>query len=213
MVIELEPRSSRGIWSRTLLPTEKNYFVPEKECFAVVWAQQTMRLYLQGERFILHLDQVLLQWLTGTTEPSGQLMRWKLRLSKITFDTEYKKENLNIQAYALFRLKSLRHTTVALDKDIPTYPDEAKLTQEQITLMSNSDVSDRVLLSHGDSQSPPLVPTTIDVLLRKQQADHFCRDLIAMLQNGEDMSFSQSENSILICLAYCDEQADVPKAL
>lgn len=65
----------------------------------------------------------------GITDTSGEVMRWIPRLREFTFDIKYKKGNHNTEAYALSRLQSLGHTTVALDDDITAYPDDASLTQ------------------------------------------------------------------------------------
>ena len=79
-----------GFWSRTLQAAELNYGTPEKECLAVVWALGTLRPYLQGEAFIVHSDQASLRWLMEISEPSGRLMRWRLRLSEFDFVVKYK---------------------------------------------------------------------------------------------------------------------------
>ena len=114
-------RKPIGFSSRSLHPAEKNYSTPAKECLAVVWALHTLRPYLQGEKFTVHSDQASLRWLLTITEPSGRLMRWRLRLSEIDFQILYKKGKLNTQADALSRLTTLRETTSDLDEDIPCF--------------------------------------------------------------------------------------------
>lgn len=109
--------------------------------------------------------------------------------------------NLNTQANALSRLQSLGPTTVALSGDIPTYSDDATLTQKQADLASESDVSDYLLIVHGDLQDPPLVLIAIGKMVQAQQADHFCSALVARLQKGKNMSFSQNKDCILFRLS------------
>ena len=75
-------RKSIGFWSRSLLPAEKNYSTPEKECLAIVWELQTLRPYLQSGNFVVNTDHSALRWPLTIREPSGRLMRWRLRLSE-----------------------------------------------------------------------------------------------------------------------------------
>lgn len=79
--------------------------------------------------------------------------------------------------------------------------------------MSDSDASDHFLIAHGDLQGLVLLPITIDEILRGQQADYFCRALIARLQNGKKMFFSKNEDGIFFRLAYGVKQVVASKAL
>lgn len=48
---------------RSFQQAEKNYWVSEKECFAVVWALTVLRFYLQGIHFTVHTYHCCLRWL------------------------------------------------------------------------------------------------------------------------------------------------------
>ena len=81
-------RKPIGFWSRSLNAHEKNYGTPEKECLAIVWAIQTLRPYLQNQHFVVNSDQGSLRWLMNIDDPSGRLMRWRLRLGEFDFDVQ-----------------------------------------------------------------------------------------------------------------------------
>ena len=100
-------RHPLGYWSRGLNSHEKNYTVTEKECLAVVWAVTTLRPYLQFVTFSIYTDHAPLRWLMNISDPSGRLIRWRLRLSEFDFIIEYKRGNLNTQADAVSRLRTL----------------------------------------------------------------------------------------------------------
>ena len=55
------------------------------------------------------------------TDPSGRLMRWRLRLSEFDFQVEYKKGKANTQADALSRLRTNGETSHIEDDEIPCY--------------------------------------------------------------------------------------------
>ena len=97
-------RKPIGFFSRTLAPAERNYSVSEKDFLAVIWAVQTLRPYFYGEHFIVHTDHASLRWLINVTDPSGRLIRWRLRLSEFDFKIKYKIGKANSQADALSRL-------------------------------------------------------------------------------------------------------------
>ena len=123
-LFQVHPSGERkpiGFWSRSLLFAEKNYSTPEKKCLPVVWALQTLRPYLQGEKFTVHSGQTSLHWLLTIGEPSGRLMRCRLRLSEFDFQILYKKGKLNTQADALSRLTTLGETTSDLDEDVTCF--------------------------------------------------------------------------------------------
>ena len=79
-----------GYWSKTLTDCERNYSTTERECFSVVWAVTTLRLYIEGLKFTIRTDHDALRWLTTLTDSSGRLMRWRLRLSESDFTITYR---------------------------------------------------------------------------------------------------------------------------
>ena len=115
-------RQALGYWSRTLQAAEKNYYTPEKECLAVVWACGVLRPYLQGGKYVVHTDQAPLRWLRTTTEETGRLMRWRLHLSEFDFTVKYKKGTRKSVADCLSTRGS---TTDEVHDDIPCFALEA----------------------------------------------------------------------------------------
>ena len=93
-----------GYWSRTLKPAERNYSATERECLALFFALQTLRPYLLYERFTAYTDHNALRWLLNVSEPSGRLIRWRIRLSEFDFDVRYKKGICNQMDDALSRI-------------------------------------------------------------------------------------------------------------
>ena len=49
-----------------------------------------LRHFLDGHRFLIRTDHQALRWIYSTTDASGRLMRWRLRLSEYTFDMQFK---------------------------------------------------------------------------------------------------------------------------
>jgi len=92
-LLQEQPDGTRlpvGYWIRGLSPAEKSYSTTERECLGVVWSVLKLRHFLDGHRCLIRTDQQALSWIYSTTDLSGRLMRWRLRLSEYTFDMQYK---------------------------------------------------------------------------------------------------------------------------
>ena len=122
-------RKPIGYWSRTLNDAERNYSASERECLAVVWALKTLRPYLLYEEFIVHTDHAALRWLLTIQEPSGRLVRWRLRLAEFNFQVMYKKGKENQQADALSRLRTLAETIQDDWDEIPSFMMEEEINE------------------------------------------------------------------------------------
>ncbi|CAN8065809.1 unnamed protein product [Agarophyton chilense] len=185
-------RSPVGYWSRSLNVHEKNHSVSEKECLAVVWALQTFRPYLMGDHSTVFTDHASLRWLLSILEPSGGLMRWRLRLAEFGFDVQYGKGSCNTQADALSRLVTTGEALPVKDDEIPCYAvngDDATIEGEERDTDSSYSGSelDDILLSEDSEKPLPgnFVPSTPEEMTREQFADPSCAKVRAQLNGVE----------------------------
>ena len=75
--------------SRKMLPRECNYAIIEKECLAIKWSIEALRVYLLGKKFRLQTDYNPLKWLGKMKDHKGRLSRWSLSLQPYSFDIEH----------------------------------------------------------------------------------------------------------------------------
>ena len=78
-----------GYWSRTLNSAERGYSPTERECLAVVWGVTKLRPYIERTKFTVRTDHNALRWLMNVDDPSGRLIRWRLRLSEFDYTIVY----------------------------------------------------------------------------------------------------------------------------
>ena len=193
-----------GFWSRTLNDAERNYSTSEKECLATVYGVTTCRPYLYGVDFDLYTDHEGLRWLMNIAEPSGRLMRWRLRLSDFTFTIHYKKGLCNTQADVMSRLPSQDHTTEHEDLELQSFSEAASKNANASNVLYMSDCSsddesdsDELIVDFLDdvycafdletaNKEMPNVPEEISLeeLLIEQGKDKFCNQIINYLKGG-----------------------------
>jgi len=188
-------RKPIGFWSRSLLPAEVNYSASERECLAVVWALKTLRPYLMYERFTVFTDHAALHWLLTIDDPSGRLIRWRLRLAEFDFEVKYKKGKINTQADALSRLVTTGETIPHDDNDdIPVF--ELDLVNAELELNRSPEDVDFIDVQYAEIdelyagiESPTTSPTSFkpietEEILHAQLSDSFCAEVRCKLNEG-----------------------------
>ena len=84
--------------SRALTDTERKYSQTEKEALAIVWACESLYMYLIGKEFNIISDHKPLEIIYSkrAKAPSARIQRWILRLQEFCFKVIYKPGKNNI---------------------------------------------------------------------------------------------------------------------
>ena len=123
-----------GYFSKTLSKEQRNYSATERECYAVVWAVLTLRPYLEGSHFIVRTDHNALRWMMTLNDPTGRLMRWRLRLLEFDYEILYRPGRVHQVPDALSRLRRNEDSDDEsdIDDELPTFPVGKPATVEDI---------------------------------------------------------------------------------
>ncbi len=227
-------RKPIGFSSRTLNDAERNYGIPERECLAVMFALKTLRPYILYEKFILHTDQESLSWLLNIQDPSGRLLRWRLRLAEYDFEIKYKLGNLNTQADAMSRLRTSSEAAHEDMEDVPcflaTRAEEEATTPlcllNEVEPSTDSQELDDVAADLCDIRAdevfatlpppvpgdPAFTPITHEELVTAQLSDPFCQEIRQKLNTGEVRAFGFNDDGLL-CRQVSHDQIIVPHVL
>ena len=112
--------------SRTLNDAQLNYVTTEKELLAIVFAFDKFRLYLIGNKVIVHTDHSAIKYLMTKKDAKPRLIRWVLLLQEFDLEIKDKKGKENLIAYHLSRLEGVRDKVHVNDD----FPDGQLLTIE-----------------------------------------------------------------------------------
>ena len=193
-----DERKPIGFWSRTLSSHEKNYHMTEKECLAIVYAVRTCRHYLMGEKFTVLTDHNSLRWLMEITDPSGRLMRWRLRLAEYNFDVKYKKGTRNWCADFASRMSTENPIEDDEDHDeIPCY----EIEECKCSIEYNAEVQEIecVFLTEGArTDRTAMTAITREEVLIEQQCDELCRELKSSARSASSSMYGEDDDGILI---------------
>ena len=116
------------LWiSRKLNDAEINYTTTEKECLAIIWAVERLKIYLANE-FTIRTDHSALTWLVSQKEPKERIARWIMKLQGYKFKIEHIPGRENIIADALSR--GVVKWTNPLDTNLNTMKDVEEIKSE-----------------------------------------------------------------------------------
>ena len=152
------------------------------------------------------------------TDPSGRLMRWRLRLGEFAFDVKYKKGKLNTHADALLRLLTSGETTVPVDEEIPRFLGGFS-EREQVDKYSDDfedleSIRFHAILTTGrySTDKNLLIPITREDMLRHQLTDPFCAGIRRRINRG-DIPLATEEGGVLVRNVNATPQVVVPQDL
>ena len=204
-------RKPIGFWSRTLTKHEKNYHMSEEECLTIVYAVRTCRHYIAGEKSTVLTDHNALRWLMQITDPSGRLMRWRLRLAEFNFDVRYKKGSINWCADFASRMPTTSHIEQEDDNDeIPVYMIDNDLGQEPPEL---TELEYLLATSIPVPKEAPMSAISREEILIEQQSDGFCKTIRENINRGMKTVFDDDQDGLLIRDTGERKQIVLPKAL
>lgn len=89
--------------SRALRPNEQKWPTTELEAFAVVWALEEFRVWIEGSPTLVRTDHSPLLWLRNNVGKSQRLARWVLRLQDFKYELQHRPGSCNRVADALSR--------------------------------------------------------------------------------------------------------------
>ena len=112
--------------SRTLNDAQLNYATTEKELLAIVFAFDKFRLYLIGNKVVVHTDHSAIKYLMTKKDAKHRLIRWVLLLQEFDVEIKDKKGTENLVADHLSQLEGARDDVPVNDE----FPDEKLFTIE-----------------------------------------------------------------------------------
>lgn len=159
--------------SRTLSKAERAYDNYRREFLSCLWGCERFKPYLQDKVFTLRTDcQAIFYVMNKSEKSSGQLVRWKARLSEYNCKIEHCRARFNAVADCLSRMYETDDEQSAKDKP------------------SNQTESDQCnFLQH--------FPEVFHSLGGKQRDDPELKSIIERLENGENVQNYFLRNGIL----------------
>jgi len=186
-----------GYWSRGLTAAEQNYSKTKRECLGVVWAVIKLRHFLDGQRFLIRTLRQALSWIYSTTDSSGRVMRWRLRLSEYTFDMVYKPGASHHLPDFLSRA-----STVAPPDDI----------HDDIPCLALAETANGLRTGRYTGTDTP-EPVEFDDVVEAQQTDDFCVEMSTRVERETAKAFFRNEHHALYRRTPYGNQLVIPKSV
>lgn len=117
--------------SRSLTPCQKRWTATELEAGALIYALETFRTYLLGNKTIVRTDHSPLPWLKQNKDKTYKLTRWVLRLQEFDIEIQHKPGRRMPHVDALSRAPI----------DDKTTPDELDVFPDRIVLTVTEDIN------------------------------------------------------------------------
>jgi len=197
-----------GVYSRALLPAEKNYFSTEIEALGVVWAEIHLRSYLEGAEYVVRCDHRALLSVLSSMSPNARINRWRLRVSEYNYEIRHKPEKDHNLADALSRLPTEGLDTFPLDEDIPVIAVETRASDA---------------LKEASPEEAPMGALSAREIMLGQAEDAFCQarlkelDALSLLApTWSRQAFLLREKNELLCRRSMygrETQVVIPEAL
>jgi hypothetical protein len=86
-----------------MLPRERNYYVIERECLAIVFGVRKFQKYLYGTHFVIQTDHNALSCIQKSKIENSRIMKWALFLQNYNFTIQAIKGSENFLADYLSR--------------------------------------------------------------------------------------------------------------
>jgi len=108
--------------SKTLKKYERNAHIYEKEIYAIIWAVNSLKQYIEGHEFIIHTDNRAVFYLKRMKSTKNKLMRWANEISTWNATLVHKPGKDNVEADALSRAPvPEKATDMDMDQDPEDY--------------------------------------------------------------------------------------------
>ena len=123
--------------SRKLTGAEIKWGATELEAFAVVWALEIFRPWIDGYQVKVRTDHSPLLWLQKNVNKTPKLARWVLRLQEFTFQLQHRPGKAQVVADALSRTPLSR---------LPNDKFEFDAAERGVSMFSNVIVGEKLLI-------------------------------------------------------------------
>jgi len=140
-----------------------------------------LRHFLDGQQFLIRTDHQALSWIYSTTDSSGRLMQWRLRLSEYTFDMVYKPGASHHLPDFLSRA-----STVAPPEEI----------HDDIPCLAFSERANGLMTGRYTGTCTP-EPVEVYDVVEAQQLDEYCVEMSTRVERGTAKAFFRNEHHTL----------------
>lgn len=131
--------------SKTLTKCERNWTVTEREAYAIIFAINKFRCYIEGSHFKIITDHFSLLWLNRLQGHTGRLARWSIFLSQFDYEIHHRSGKNLIVADALSRSIEISSLCENIDKWYQKMLQKVQADPEKYPLWA---VKDNTLFKH-----------------------------------------------------------------